>query len=444
MAAFYRLTLSSYLSMQRPHLKAPHLDESQLNRLDWFMQTAYTAWRLFVKNELQNHAAATAFYFLLSAAPLVLLLTYLTQILAKVAETSDPAVILLAALYEQFNLEQLSQLGVIPQQAQVTAGGVGLLTLLLSSRGLLNALQSAFRVIFPDDAKRKFVVKWALPLLIIPLVFGLVLIAVAIQASLNFFLQADLLGLGKTRMLKSLNVGFALVAVWGLVYLAFRRLPLARPPRKPAILVSALATLTLAGLFLGFGHFFRIEKYQAVYGALGGVVFILIGAYFACVAFYFWAQFLYALTKVDVAALEKLFLHAEGQGASGLEGIVFARANRLLAKYGHAYEPGETLINEGDASKEAIFIHAGRVGVYKKLDHHEKKLVELDEGNLIGEMAYLLNETRTASVRAETQVTALVLPPDMLEELMRFSAPLSRRIIGTLAQRLMHMNQAQQ
>lgn len=430
--------------MHPTRLKAPHLDERQLNRLDWFIQTAYTAWRLFVKNELQNHAAATAFYFLLSAAPLVLLLTYLTQILAKVAENSDPAVILLAALYEQFNLVQLTQLGVIPQKAQVAAGGVGILTLLLSSRGLLNALQSAFRVIFPDEAKRKFVVNWTLPLLIVPLVFGVVLASVVIQASLDFFMQTDLLGLGKARTLKSINVGFALLAVWALIYLAFRRLPLAHPPKRPALVVSALAMLTLAGLFLSFGYFFRIEKYQAVYGALGGVVFILIGAYFACVAFYFWAQFLYAVTKVDVAALEKLFLHAEGQGASRLEAMVFARANRLLAKYGRVFGPGETLIDEGDTSKEAIFIHAGRVGVYKRLERGEKKLVELEAGNLIGEMAYLLNEVRTASVRAETEVTALVLPPDMLEELMRFSAPLSRRIIGTLAQRLMRMNQAQQ
>lgn len=414
-----------------------------MNRLDWFAQTAFMAWRLFVKNELQNHAAATAFYFLLSAAPLVLLLTYAAQYLATLAETSNLAVMLLAALYEQFSLDELSRLGLIPQRAQAAAGSVGILTLLLSSRGLLNALQSAFRVIFPDEAKRRFVLNWALPLLIIPLVFGLVLVAVAVQASLSFFLQAELLGAGKARLLKGLNVGFALLAVWGLIYLAFRRLPLARPPRKPALVVSALATLTLAGLFLGFGHVFRVERYQAVYGALGGVVFTLIGAYFACVAFYLWAQFLYALAKVDVAALEKLFLRADGGGEGRLEGLVFARANRLLAKYGRMYSPGETLIEEGDAGQEAIFIHAGRVGVYKRLDQGEKKLVELEAGNLIGEMAYLLKETRTASVRAETEVTALVLPPDMLEELMRFSAPLSRRIIGTLAQRLMHMNQAQ-
>jgi membrane protein len=38
----------------------------------------------------------------------------------------------------------------------------------------------------------------------------------------------------------------------------------------------------------------------------------------------------------------------------------------------------------------------------------------------------------------------LALPPAMLEELMRYSAPLSRRIIDTLCQRLEKMNLAAQ
>ncbi len=418
------------------------LNDNQQNRLDWFLQTAYTAWRLFVKNELQNHAAATAFYFLLSAAPLVLLLTYAAQYLAKMAETSTPAVMLLAALYEQFRLDELSSLGVIPQKAQVTAGGVGLLTLLLSSRGLVNALQSAFRVIFPDDSKRPFVLNWVLPLVIIPVVFGLVLLAVVVQASLTYFAEMDLLGAGRGSLLKGLNALLALLAVWGLFYAALRRLPLSQPPKRPTLIVSGLAALTLATLFYGFGLFFQVEKYQAVYGALGGVVFILIGAYFACLAFYFWAQFLYALAKVDVAALEKLFLSGEGHGANKLESIVFARANRLLAKYGRSYSSGETLIQEGDTAQDAYFLYAGQVAVYKRFPDGEKHLTDMEEGNLIGEMAYLLNEPRTATIKAKTDVTALVLPPEMLEELMRYSAPLSRRIIGSLAQRLMRMNQS--
>lgn len=418
------------------------LNDNQQNRLDWFLQTAYTAWRLFVKNELQNHAAATAFYFLLSAAPLVLLLTYAAQYLAKMAETSTPAVMLLAALYEQFRLDELSSLGVIPQKAQVTAGGVGLLTLLLSSRGLVNALQSAFRVIFPDDSKRPFVLNWVLPLVIIPVVFGLVLLAVVVQASLTYFAEMDLLGAGRGSLLKGLNALLALIAVWGLFYAALRRLPLSQPPKRPTLIVSGLAALTLATLFYGFGLFFQVEKYQAVYGALGGVVFILIGAYFACLAFYFWAQFLYALAKVDVAALEKLFLSGEGHGANKLESIVFARANRLLAKYGRSYSSGETLIQEGDTAQDAYFLYAGQVAVYKRFPDGEKHLTDMEEGNLMGEMAYLLNEPRTATIKAKTDVTALVLPPEMLEELMRYSAPLSRRIIGSLAQRLMRMNQS--
>jgi membrane protein len=420
------------------------LQESQQNRLDWLSQTAYTAWRLFVKNELSNHAAATTFYVLLSTTPLVLLLTYGAQYLARAAETSALAGMLLAALYDQFRLEQLAVLGLIPQKTAIAAGGVGLLTLLLSSRGLVNALQSAFSVIFPDEAKRNFVFKWTLPLIIIPVAFVLVGLTVAIQAVINFFASVELLGAGRTYLFKSLNLLAAISLVWGLLYLVLRRMPLRRPPVFPTFVVSGLAMLTLGLLYFGFGHFYRVENYQAVYGALGGVVFILIGAYLACMAFYFWAQFLYALTKVDVAALEKLFLGSAGKGANKLESIVFARANRLLARYGHTFGDGETLIREGDASREAFFLYSGKVGLFKDIGGQEKRLGELGEGELFGEMAYLLNEKRTATVRAEGDVTALVLPPEMLEELMRYSAPLARRIISSLAGRLMRMNQAAQ
>jgi membrane protein len=43
---------------------------------------------------------------------------------------------------------------------------------------------------------------------------------------------------------------------------------------------------------------------------------------------------------------------------------------------------------------------------------------------------------------ADTEVTVLALPPHIMEELMRHSAPLSRRIIDTLCQRLERMNLA--
>ena len=41
---------------------------------------------------------------------------------------------------------------------------------------------------------------------------------------------------------------------------------------------------------------------------------------------------------------------------------------------------------------------------------------------------------------ADTEITVLAMPPQLMEELMRHSAPLSRRIIDTLCKRLERMN----
>ncbi|MDD3530004.1 MAG: YhjD/YihY/BrkB family envelope integrity protein [Gallionellaceae bacterium] len=411
------------------------------NQIDWMVQVAYTAGRLFVKNELQNHAAATAFYSLLSAAPLVLLVVYAAQGLAWLAETSDLAAILTAAFFSQFHLDHLMNMGFLPSDIGAAVGGVSLVTLVLSSRRLVNAVQAAFRVIFPDDSKRRMIVSWTLPLIIIPAVLLLAILAVLAQGALRFLAEGELLRAANAQLLQAGNSLVVLASVWGLVFTAYWRLPMQHPRASQAAVFALFASLTLAVLSVGFGLFFSIDKYRAVYGALGGVVFILIGAYVGCLAFYFWAQCLYALTKVDVAALERLFLGGGDAGGNRLEGWVFGSANRLLDHYGRIYPPGERLIAEGDDSDTAFFLYSGRVGLYKDIGGQRRKLGTLEAGELFGEMAYLLHERRTATVEAETEVTALVLPPTLLEELMRYSAPLSRRIIGALCQRLQRMNQ---
>lgn len=410
--------------------------------LAWLLQLGYTTARLFKQNGLQNHAAATSFYFLLSATPLLLLLSYAMQLLGRIAENSVPATILMAALYEQLQLERLTSLGFIPQQARLAAGGVGLVTLLLSSRGLVNAVNGAFKVIFPDQAKRNAVVSWVLPLVILPVLFLLMGLAALAQTTLSFLAQYDFIGAGNAQVLQALNTLFGFAMVWALLFAAYWRLPRRHPRARDAAAFAFGATITLGLLLALFGAFFKLENYHSLYGALGGVVFVLIGGYFAFLLLYLWAQALYAWGKADITALEKLFLAGSGAGASKLEGYVFGDAGRLLEKYGQVHPAGHTLIEEGDASKTAYFLYAGRAGVYKQTDAGRRRLGELDEGQLFGEMAYLLNETRTASVVADTDITVLALPPHILEELMRHSAPLSRRIIDTLCQRLERMNLA--
>lgn len=408
--------------------------------LSWLIQLIYTTVRLFGQNGLKNHAAATAFYFLLSATPLLLLLSYALQLLGHIAENSVPATILMAALYNQMQLESLTELGFIPRQAQLAAGGVGFATLVLSSRGLVNAVQGAFRIIFPDQSKRNMVVSWVLPLIILPVLFLLMGVAALAQVTLTFLGQNDFIGAGNAQVLQVLNTLFGFAMVWALVFAAYWRLPRQHPRARDAAAFSFGAVLSLALLITIFGAFFKLENYLSLYGALGGVVFVLIGAYFAFWLLYIWAQALFAYGKVDIAALEKLFLGGSGEGANKLEAYVFGDNNRLLEKYGEVHPPGYTLIEEGDDSRVAYFLYAGRALVYKNADSGRRRLGELNEGQLFGEMAYLLNEKRTASVVADTELTVLVLPPHIMEELMRHSAPLSRRIIDTLCHRLERMN----
>lgn len=410
--------------------------------LSWLLQLGYTTTRLFKQNGLQNHAAATSFYFLLSATPLLLLLSYALQLLGHIAENSVPATILMAALYEQMHLERLTALGFIPHQARLAAGGVGLITLVLSSRGLVNAVHGAFRIIFPAQSKRNAVLSWMLPLIILPALFLLMSVATLAQMTLTFLAQNDFIGIGNARVLQALNSLFGFAMVWALLFATYWRLPRQHPRARVAAAFALGATFSLGVLLMLFGAFFKVENYLSLYGALGGVIFVLIGAYFAFLLLYLWAQALYAYGKADVTALEKLFLAASGEGSSKLESYVFGSAHRLLEKYGQTHPAGHVLIEEGDTSRTAYFLHAGRAGVYKHTAEGRRRLSELSEGQLFGEMAYLLNEKRTASVVAETELTVLALPPHLLEELMRHSAPLSRRIIDTLCQRLERMNLA--
>ena len=410
--------------------------------LGHLLQLGYTTLRLYGQNGLKNHAAATAFYFLLSATPLLLLLSYALQLLAHVAENSVAAAILMAALYNQLHLESLTKLGFIPREAQLAAGGVGIVTLVLSSRGLVNAVSGAFRVIFPDKGRRSLVVSWVLPLVILPVLFALMGLGALAQVTLGFLGQYDFIGANDAGVLQFFNAALGFSIVWALLFAAYWRLPRRRPRARDAARFSLAATASLVALLIVFGAFFKLENYLSLYGALGGVVFVLIGAFLAFSLLYLWAQALFAYGKADITALEKLFLGADDPDMSTLENYVFGDANRLIEKYGRVLPPGEILIQQGERSRMTYFLYAGRAGVYRETEHGRRPLGTLGAGQLFGEMAYLLDEPRTASVVAETELTVLALPPETLEALMRQSAALSRRIIDTLCQRLEHMNVA--
>ncbi|MFB6371650.1 MAG: cyclic nucleotide-binding domain-containing protein [Bradymonadaceae bacterium] len=65
------------------------------------------------------------------------------------------------------------------------------------------------------------------------------------------------------------------------------------------------------------------------------------------------------------------------------------------------YEDGEVIVKEGESSRDVYGLKSGRAEVIKRDEHGaEQKLAVLEPGTVFGEVALVLGEPRSATVRA--------------------------------------------
>lgn len=107
-----------------------------------------------------------------------------------------------------------------------------------------------------------------------------------------------------------------------------------------------------------------------------------------------------------------------------------------------SFKDGEALIQQGDAPDGAYFVVSGQVRVLAKLPGGGEILVaELGAGSLLGELALIRPEPRSATVRAKGSVATLFMDrcyfQAALSQLRPGALVVSRNIAGVLAQRLL-------
>lgn len=104
----------------------------------------------------------------------------------------------------------------------------------------------------------------------------------------------------------------------------------------------------------------------------------------------------------------------------------------------HVYSKGETLIRRGTAGESMFVIDGGRVSVRIQDDDtagvHE--VAQLAEGDVVGEMALLTGETRTADVVALTDVIAIEIGKGALQPLLVAHPELANALSEQMAERL--------
>ncbi|NHA67637.1 MFS transporter [Phycicoccus flavus] len=93
---------------------------------------------------------------------------------------------------------------------------------------------------------------------------------------------------------------------------------------------------------------------------------------------------------------------------------------------------GTALVEEGGPSGSAFVVHRGRLEVLVG----GRTVREVGPGEVLGELALLTGEPRSATVRARRDSTVLELPRDAVESVLATDAAASRFVLGQVAERL--------
>jgi CRP-like cAMP-binding protein len=105
------------------------------------------------------------------------------------------------------------------------------------------------------------------------------------------------------------------------------------------------------------------------------------------------------------------------------------------------YLDGETIITEGERGNEVFRLYSSEGGL-EVLKNGRRIAVINEPGEYFGEMSFLLNEPRTATVRSigKSVVEVIAVHENDLESLIFNDPEMAHRLVVTLAQRLKQAN----
>jgi len=102
--------------------------------------------------------------------------------------------------------------------------------------------------------------------------------------------------------------------------------------------------------------------------------------------------------------------------------------------------PGEALFREGDPGDRAFVVAAGEVEILRTTERREVLIAVRTAGEVIGEMALLDEEPRSATARARSATELVSIPKAALEDLLATSPSAARSILGPLSRRIRETN----
>lgn len=103
---------------------------------------------------------------------------------------------------------------------------------------------------------------------------------------------------------------------------------------------------------------------------------------------------------------------------------------------------GEILINEGAASDCLYILKSGELAIFKydPIEKRHNVIGHVQAGEMVGEMSFLDNMPRSASVRANTDCEVALLNRAEFEKILTGQDKMIQHLVKTLSERLRKTN----
>jgi len=106
------------------------------------------------------------------------------------------------------------------------------------------------------------------------------------------------------------------------------------------------------------------------------------------------------------------------------------------------FRAGEVLFLTGTLAEEAFLIRKGKVEVYDVVGGVETVFATRDTGDIVGEIALLDGQRRSASLRGVTDGELIIITAPMLHDEMRKASPMVRKLMESYLSNIRRNNAA--
>ena len=100
------------------------------------------------------------------------------------------------------------------------------------------------------------------------------------------------------------------------------------------------------------------------------------------------------------------------------------------------FNKGQTIFREGQSAKHAYLIRTGKVAIYKDVDNRKVFVAFMVPGQILGEMAIITGEPRSASAEAAEFCELLIMDKQTLQNALQDTLPIIKALLNQLIVRI--------